>query len=38
MLVRSSSSAPAVTGIDTAANVATSVVTSNTSRRLKPAD
>ena len=35
MLVRSSSSAPAVTGIDTAANVATSEVTSNTSRRLK---
>src|SRR6185503_20883474 len=36
MLVRSSSSAPAVTGIDTAASVATIEVTSRTSSTLKP--
>jgi len=38
MLVRSSSSAPAVTGIDTAASVATIGATSRTSRTLNPLD
>jgi YVTN family beta-propeller protein len=38
MLVRSSSSAPAVTGIDTAASVATFEATSRTSRTLNPLD